>query len=268
MSELESIFPARRQWDRAIDDVAKAPEDAISVRLVSKAKGIDGLRSLKALKSLWCFKIDARSLAAICDCPSLESLYIDGVNTGDLRPLKRLVALKILNLEGCSKVSSFDAIAELDTLEGLAITHFKNVRDLSPLSRLTRLRALAVAGSIWTTMRVETLRPLAALHQLEFLHLTNIKPDDGSLEPLANLTRLRALDLANFYSTSEMGSLARRLPATECSWFKPYVELASLRCEKCGGAKVMLTGKGAPTVCPQCDQSRMEKHMREWAATG
>ena len=35
-------------------------------------------------------------------------------------------------------------------------------------------------------MRVATFQPLEEHHALEFLHLTNIKPDDGSLKPLAH----------------------------------------------------------------------------------
>lgn len=265
MNVHESIFPARCEWDRAIDDVSKAPIDAGRIRLVSKAKNIDKLPAFPKLKSLWCFDIAAHQLEAVCNCAALESLYIDNLKTGDISALRQLTDLTVLGLERCSKLTSLAGLAELKSLQGLGITHFKNVHDLAPLGRMTGLRALAVAGSIWTTMRVASLQPLEELHALEFLHLTNIKPDDGSLKPLGRLTSLKKLEIANFYPTSEFAWLARRLQSTECQWFRPYIEVSNLTCKKCGAASMaMLTGIGTTMACMVCDKPRVEKHIREW----
>ena len=267
MIAVESIFPARCEWDRALDDVSKAPADAVRIRLVSKAKHIDKLPTFPRLKSLWCFDIAAPQLESICRCVSIESLYIDNVKTEDLTGFTRLPQLKVLGLERCSKVYSLADLADLHSLEGLAITHFKNVHDLAPLSRLANLRSLAVAGSMWTTMHVESLEPLEGLTNLEFLHLTNIKPGDGTLNSLGSLAKLKKLDIANFYPTSEFAWLARQLPSTECDWFKPYIEMRSFPCKKCGAmTMVMLSGKGATPICMTCDKPKLEKHLREWNA--
>jgi hypothetical protein len=265
MLALESIFPMYCQWDQAVDDVANVPVDAVSIRLVSGAKNLKTLPSYTKLKSLWCFDVGADALDAICSCASIESLYIENIKTVDLRALKRLTHLTVLGLERCSKLTSIADLGELESLAGLGITHFKNVHDLGPLARLKELRALAVAGSIWTTMRVKSFQPLAELRALEYLHLTNIKPDDGSLKPLAQLTSLKKLELANFYKTSEFAWLARRLQSTECQWFRPYVEVSVLPCKKCGAASMaMLTGKGTTMACVACDRPKLEKQIREW----
>ena len=265
MLTLESIFPMRCRWEQAVDDVTNVPVDAASIRLVSGAKNLMRLPSYTKLKSLWCFDIGADALDAICNCAALESLYIDNITTGDLSALKRLAHLTVLGLERCSKLTSIADLSELESLEGLGITHFKNVHDLGDLARLKTLRALAVAGSIWTTMRVKTLKPLAELQALEYLHLTNIKPDDGSLKPLAQLARLKKLELANFYKTSEFAWLARRLQSTECQWFRPYVEVSILTCKNCGAASMaMLTGKGTTMACLACNRLKLEKQIREW----
>ena len=267
MLALESIFPMRRRWDRAVDDVSKVPVDAVSIRLVSGAKNIDKLPSYTRLESLWGFDVDARALGAICDCAALESLYLDNIKTGDLSSLERLTGLRVLGLERCSKLTSLDDVGELESLQGLGITHFKNVHHLGPLARLKMLRALAVAGSIWTTMRVASFQPLQELQALEFLHLTNIKPDDQSLKPLARLTKLKTLEIANFYPAADFAWLARSLPTTECQWFRPYVEMSNLQCKKCGATSmVMPTGKGTALTCKDCDGPRLEKKIREWNA--
>ena len=262
---LESIFPAKREWDGAVDDVSKAPADTGRLRLKSGAKNIDRLPWLTQLTTLWCFDIGAAALDAICACPSLTALYVENINTADLSGLKRLPNLAILGLERCSKVGSLNDLAELGALRELGITDFKNVHDLSPLAHLPQLRALAVAGSMWATMRVASFQPLEALHALEFLHLTNIKPDDGSLRPLGSLARLKNLEIANFYSTTEFAWLARTLPSTACQWFRPYVEITFRHCAKCGAASmVMLTGRGTKALCVQCDARKLDAHLREW----
>lgn len=52
--------------------------------------------------------------------------------------------------------------------------------------------------------------------------------------------------------------------ATDCKWFRPYLDLVNSgigRCAKCGhDSLVMLTGKGGPTLCKNCDSVRVKRH--------
>lgn len=265
MDALHSIFPARRTWPSAIADVAAAPQDVTEIRLVAGARNFDRLRTYTKLEALWCFDINGNALEAICACTSLKSLYIENLKTDDLRSLRNLRRLEILGIETGSKVRSFVELSELRSLWGLALTHFKNVHDLTPLSDLGALRALAVAGSMWTRMRVASWWPLERLKQLEYLHLTNIKADDESLKPLGQLAMLRQLDIANFYPMKEFAWLAQRLKLTECTWFNPYVAVKHSACKKCGEhSMLMLTGKRKPMLCLRCDGKRIDKHLVEW----
>lgn len=259
------IFPARREWPPAVDDVMKAPLDTSRVRLISGAKHLEKLSAYTHLKALWCFDINESQLDSICACSTLESLYIENIKTENFDCLKNLSNLRILSIETCSKAASLEAFAELQSLSGLAITHFKNVHDLGPLAKLGSLRALAVAGSMWTRMHVHSFKPLEKLKNLEFLHLTNIKAEDEILRPFAALQGLRQLDIANFYPMSEFAWLSQRLRTTECTWFKPYIEMKHVECNKCRKTTmVMLTGKRKPTVCKLCNKQVLEKHIREW----
>ena len=187
------------------------------------------------------------------------------IKAEDFGCLKDLTNLRILSLETCSKAKSLAAFSGLETLSGLAITHFKNVHDLGPLAKLKSLKALAVSGSMWTRMKVDSFKPIEELKNLELLHLTNIKAEDESLRPLGELQRLKHLDIANFYPMSEFAKLSQKLRATECTWFQPYIEIKHMECKKCGGATmVMLTGKRKPTLCSHCDNKKLEKHVRDW----
>jgi hypothetical protein len=104
------------------------------------------------------------------------------------------------------------------SLKALAMENMKRVTDLDPLASLKQLKALAVEGSLWTPMRVASLAPLCALERLEYLFLTNLRVVDKSLRPLHALTRLRALQCANFYPATEFAALANARPTLRCDW--------------------------------------------------
>jgi hypothetical protein len=116
-------------------------------------------------------------------------------------------------------------------------------------------------------MTVESLSALSTLTALKFLHLTNLKPLDNSLEPLRGLSALEELECANFYAMEEFAHLAAALRHTRCAGFAPFVPLPAVACKKCGQNQlVLLTGKGASTLCLACDQLRVRNHEEAfWA---
>jgi len=261
----ESLFPARRSWPAAISDISQIPVNASSVRLVSKSTHFKNIADYKSLKLLWCFDIDEHKLRFISSCTSLEYLYIDHLKTGNLNSLENLPNLKTLGIERCSKIHSLEFLREFTSLTGLAIVHFKNVDDLTPLSELKSLRMLAVEGSMWTRMRVQSFSPLGCLENLEFLSLGNTKALDESLKPLENLRNLRDLHLANFYPMQEFARLSQKLTNTKCNWLQPYSNVECFTCKKCqSNTMVMLTGKRKPLLCTQCDRKALPKHVEEW----
>lgn len=261
----ESLYPARRNWPAAISDISQIPVDASNVRLLSKSIHFENIADCKTLKSLWCFDIDKTKLNFISACTSLEYLYIDNLKTENIDSLENLTNLKTLGLERCSKITSLEFLSKLNPLSGLAIVHFKNVHDLTPLSKLKSLRALAVEGSMWTRMRVQSFKPLESLENLESLSLGNTKAEDESLRPLGNLRNLEELHTANFYSLKEFAWLSQKLKNTECQWFQPYIQVDFFTCKKCQAhTMVLLTGKRKPSLCTQCDRKALDKHIEEW----
>jgi hypothetical protein len=238
MDLRQELFPARWAWPGAVDDVNLISTEATDVRLVSGAKNLRRLNTLTRLKALWCFDINDAALDSICNCPSLESLFIENLKTGNVDCLSGLTKLSTLSLDTCSKITSLEFLTKLPALSGLAITNFKNVHNLTPLAEMVSLRSLAVAGGMWTRMKVSSFAPLGRLGNLEFLHLTNIKAEDESLKPLAALSHLKQLDIANFYSMSEFAQLSRRLQGTECTWFQ--------------------------ILCTDCDAAMLDRHIQDW----
>jgi hypothetical protein len=266
MTDYQSIlYPQPADFPEAIPRVSDAPENAQLIRLTAGAKNINRLRELPRLKRLWCFHIRQDALERICDCEELEYLYIDTLNSTDLRPLQRLSKLQILSINANTKIDSLEHLRALRQLHGLALIHFREVRSLDPIADLTELHGLVIAGSMWTRMRVDTLKPLGALTRLRYLDLGNLKAADEDLKPLRSLTSLEELNIPNFYPTEEFARLAGYLPNTRCHWFNPYVEFNVAPCSKCGSwSRVMLSGKGKPVICRLCDKKRLDKHTAHY----
>ncbi|HEX6730829.1 MAG TPA: hypothetical protein VF074_12480 [Pyrinomonadaceae bacterium] len=265
MDAFIRIRPALLPWPKAVETESELHPDIERLRLVDKFKSYEKLKHLPKLKALWCFGIDARALDQIAQCGQLEELHLDyRVKTGDLRVLKNLKLLKVLTLNSCSQINSLNQISEFANLEGLLIENFKNVHSIHELSRMTKLKQLAVSGSIWTRMKIDTLEPLKDLTSLEYLDLSNLKVTDESLKPLEPLRQLRKLDIANFYPMKEFAWLSGRLTNTHCTWFAPYIRM-NLECEKCKApTRLMLSGKGKPTLCSNCDALRLGRHVEEF----
>jgi hypothetical protein len=264
------LFPAFFGFSDAVRDVADIPDGATSVRLVEKVLNFEALPNRRGLTKLWCFGVDDRRLRILASCESLTQLFMNGLRVADLSPLARGLKLETLSLDTALKIQSLDWVAAHGDLKRLSITHFRSVTSLGPLAGLTQLQALAVAGSMWTRMTVESLAPLSNLTKLTFLHLTNLKPVDASLEPLHGLTALEELECANFYPMEEFAKLAAALRQTRCDWFEPCVRFPHVACKKCGQQElVLLTGMGARTLCRACDQKRVRKHEDAfWAIAG
>ncbi len=260
------IYPAHHTWPITARDLSETSVDVTRLRLVNKATGLERLKEFTRLESLWCFGIDQKALICISECTSLEELHLDyNLRIGDIACLFNLKRLKVLTIDSCSKIESLNQISRFEELEGLSIVNFKNVHSIEPLSRMKSLRELGVAGSIWTRMKIDSLQPLSNLLSLEYLDLTNLKVQDESLRPIAELRRLKELSIANFYPMREFASLAGKLPETKCSWFKPYVEFAAVSCAKCGRhSYVLLTGKGTSKLCKYCDAQRLARHVNEF----
>ncbi len=260
-----SIFPAKLSWPDAVNDLDKVDSKERIIRLVTGANNLDSLIKFEGLKRLWCFDINEKHLEIIGKCKSIEQLYIENLKSDRLSIFTNLPNLKVLSIDTCSKVKTLDALGHLANLQGLSIIHFSKVSDINPLSRLNNLSELAIAGSIWKRMKIQSFKPLEQLKNLELLHLTNIMPVDGSLEPLQNLKRLKQLDLANFYPMEDFAKLAGILTKTSCAWFKPYINTSFSPCKKCGKESiVMLTGRRKPSLCGKCDTKRLNKHVAEF----
>lgn len=256
-----SLFPAKIAFPPAVEDTGDLTGNESRVHLKRDAVGFKHLADHPAMRTLWCSGIDALHLETLVRCERLEALYLEDVRVDDLEPLAALGKLRVLGVDGATRVGSLAWLTRVRPLVELRLQHFPRVRSLEHVAAQSELQALDVSGSTWTRMKVESFSPLAELRDLRLLYLTNIQCLDGSLRVIAGLDRLSELHIAGFYDWQEFAVLAGLRPDLHCQWFEPLVELGYARCDVCGSHRVMLTGKRQPTLCPRCDEDRVQRHV-------
>jgi len=257
---LESLVPQHGSFPTALTNVADASPEAESVRLVSGARGFDRLPQLTRLRRLWCFSLDGARLAAIARCASLEELHVDTVTAADLSPLAELTRLRLLSIDGASKVATLNPLGRMTWLAGLRIESLHRVHDLEPLRALVGLAALWISGASTSLkpMLLETLAPLSVLASLRALALTVVRVEERSVAPLHALTDLRELVLdQSAFPMAEYARLAARLPAAD---FAPWQPLRGAACSRCGQRELVVPiGSQARRLCRSCDAARVAR---------
>ena len=209
-------------WNRlpaAIRAPNEIPETAQDARLLRKGKSLRGISSCVGLRRIWAYGVDQELLEELCCLSDLEVLFIDGFSATDLSPVGRLTKLQALSVESAPKIDNLSWIPESESLRSLAICNMKSLHDLSELEAHDQLRGIAVDGGVWTPMRVESLRPMSSLRELQFISLVNCRVSDKSLQPLCNLKKLAALHCANFFPRQQFQLLHASLPTLRCDWF-------------------------------------------------
>lgn len=192
-------------------------EGQTELRLRRERKWQEGLRNFRQLKRLWCYGVNQEFLDEIADLENLETLCIEKLTALDLSPLWKLTRLRILVIRGSTSIENLNWIGGLKSLRGLSLESCKKLTDIGPLAQLPDLTAVGIEGGMWTPMRVKTLSPLSKLSSLEYLFMTNLRVNDGSLKPLHNLARLKVMQCANFFSKEEFCEMAKARPEVRCN---------------------------------------------------
>ena len=199
---------------------------------------------------------------AACQIRGLECLMIKWSNLKRLDAISELQQLKSLHIGSSTRVESIEPLTALRSLRRLDLENFKLVSDFSALTKMTWLESLAIAGSMWSRQKVDSLEPLSQMTWLKSLAVDTSQVK--SLRPLARLTSLESLDVGGRLPMEEYAWLSARLPNTDCRWFQPFLDLADSGIGYCKQCKtqsmVMLTGKGKGTVCRHCDSDKVTRH--------
>jgi hypothetical protein len=144
----------------------------------------------------------ARDLAPIAQPDAVRTARLWHCKYRSLSGLATLTGLEGLAIATWPD-DSLSTLAGLKHLRYLSIVHLPKVSDLGPLRELESLESLALAtlpswDSSSRRTEVESLGPLASLHQLRHVELLGVVPADKSLEPLVNLSSLQTARLHGY----------------------------------------------------------------------
>jgi hypothetical protein len=269
---VAGAFARRPQTFRFVSEIPPNVDDLVALDV--RASDLPRLVELQTIKAL--ALIGAASTEVI-ECVGhlggLRSLSLSVAKGANLTPVGRLQGLEHLSLDGAS-IASLAPLAALHQLKTLAINDLGKLANIQELRALRQLRWLLISGGMWTKYRLPTLRPLASLTQLECFVLISTHVQDGSLEPLAGLSRLHHVGLPNYFAIAEFARLAAALPTTVGAFRSPWFmeprsadEVNYAACKTCHRyTRGMTIGSPTKRLCPHCHADRIAKHIAGWEA--
>jgi len=268
----EVYMPKAPRWSH-IGRGTPPPPDTPYIRFDTKLAPVSILDSFVALKGVSIGHATQHDVEAIATIPAITCVSLAMSRITSLAPLSKLSGLESLELDDPPTIAGIEGLI---SLKCLVLRHFRRITNLAPLSSLSNLRAVSMSTiPSWDASRrcleIDSLEPLRKLVNLESLRLMGIKPLDRRLDPLHDLTNLKYLHISHEFQfqLEDYAALARALPETSGHCLLPYYTIPqlSLRCKRCDGEIVFLTGPRPRTrrqLCPVCDERKLQRHERQW----
>ena len=268
----EVYMPKAPRWSH-IGRGTPPPPDTPYIRFDTKLAPVSILDSFVALKGVSIGHATQHDVEAIATIPAITCVSLAMPRITSLAPLCKLSGLESLELDDPPTIAGIEGLI---SLKCLVLRHFRRITNLAPLSSLSNLRAVSMSTiPSWDASRrcleIDSLEPLRKLINLESLRLMGIKPLDRRLDPLHDLTNLKYLHISHEFQfqLEDYAALARALPETSGHCLLPYYTIPqlSLRCKRCDGEIVFLTGPRPRTrrqLCPVCDERKLQRHERQW----
>lgn len=270
----EFYLPKAQQWHHVSGPRPHDP-DARFVHVNPAVAPLSVLDGFKSLQGVWLDGATDVHLESLARWPALTVVKLMVPRITSLSPLGRLPKLRALSLEDPPTLNGLEALWHLRCL---AMRHFRRITSLSPVAALRELGALSFSTiPSWDASRrcleVESFEPLRKAAALESLALMGVWPQDGRLDALQGLEKLQFLHISHVYgfSLEQYAALRRALPQARGHCLEPFFALPqlNLRCKRCDGEIVFLTGPRPRTprqLCPKCRAHQLNEHVRQWEA--
>ena len=262
----ERIYRLMRSFPKHTDDLSDVCDTVEQLSIGPKTRKVERLAALHRLRRLWVGGATSGVLDNVVRLRHLEELVIAGARATSLPGTWQLPRLQTLLLDRCAKLTSIEPLKGSDGVEILGIISAKRLSDYGPLRALSRLRTVDLGEQIYYERQtIDSLAFLSNLTSIENLALRFSFVADGSLKPIARLSKLRTLEISNTFPREQFAYLAAHLPQVQCPWFPGYVLLG--KCPRCTDeTMVMLTGKGQRSLCANCDRRQLEQKLNEFKA--
>ena len=189
---LEHSTVKRDTWTSKFSEVVFAldfPEESVTTPVVPQTERVPGESVYIPDTNLRAAIAEAlgkapNAVITVAEMATLERLYANGMDIGDLTGLEFAINLDVLRIND-NLMPDLSPIAGLTQLSGLRIAGNK-ISDISPLTELKNLGSLEIYGN-----EISDISPLAGLTNLGWLSMYNNPVSD--LSPLANLKHLKGM---------------------------------------------------------------------------
>jgi hypothetical protein len=206
-----------------------------------------------------------KAIVESCTAPELKLYYLKIRSLAGIERLRRTVKLHV---EYANKVEDISPLYAMHWLESLTVYDFRLIRRLDGIEALQGLKALQLSGCRGSgdpPLKLESVRPIASLRNLETLEITNLRLEDSDISFIASsFPRLRSLGLSGKeFERAQLAFLAKRLNAQldepiEGNWVMDYAFC------KCGSKYQLFMGRRMGMLCPVCQEKKFKKLTEEW----
>ena len=200
-----------------------------------------------------------------CTATDLKIYYLKIRSIAGIERLRRAVKLHI---EYANKVEDISPLFAMTWLESLTVYDFPRIRRLDVIEALEGLKELKLSGCRGSgdpPLKLESVKPIASLRNLEELEIVTIRLDDNDISFIASaFPGLRSLRLSGkAFERVQLAYLAKRLNAQLDEPIEGNLELKAAPC-KCGQNFHVFMGCRMGMLCPVCHEKKFKKLTEEW----
>lgn len=158
-------------------------------------------------------KVNQELFDAATQVKGLDALKIKWSSIQSVESAADCTALTVLDIGSSPSLTGLAHLSRLPNLKVLLIENVKEAQDLSFAADLDGLVEFGASGSMWSEQKIDSLRPLGSLQELQILWLMNSKVLNDGLAPLHTLPRLTTLHCAFNFRASEFAALRAAAPS-------------------------------------------------------
>lgn len=209
-------------WYECANSVNEIPAESEKVLFYRRKDSHKGISRYQKIRKLSANQVNQDFLNEISKLKNLEYLEIEVITAEDLSPLTGLFNLRTLKLDSVRKATDFSPLLNIKALDKLFIENAKHLTNLEFLSNAHKLVVLGIEGGMYTTQKIESLKPLSNLKKLEALFMSSVQLKDKNLDYLASIPNLKIFDCARFTPKKSFDSLRKLMPNLVCIWCDKY----------------------------------------------
>jgi hypothetical protein len=225
--------------------------------------------ALNAHDSLDLRSIGDKAWVTILESCKASELRLYNLKARSLVGIERLSHTAKLTIEWANKIEDISPLFGMPWLRSLSLYDLPRIRRLDGIEALKDLQELNLSGSrgsLDPPLRLDSVRPIAALWNLEKLEIVNIRLEERDISFIASaFPKLRSLRLSGReFERAQLAYLAKRLNAQLDNPIVGSWEMKSAPCRKCGKPLHVFMGRRMGMLCAFCDERKFVNLTEEF----